>query len=66
MQAIYTFDPQTNETVLMTCISDAPLTLKNYMILEYFQYKKNGFEAIKNCKELSIIVDAVSIVHTRK
>jgi len=49
LQAIYTFNPQTNDTELMTCISNAPPTLKSYMILEYFQYKKNGFELIKNC-----------------
>lgn len=66
MQAIYTFNPQTNDTELMTCISNAPPTLKSYMILEYFQYKKNGFELIKNCKEMSMIVDAVSIIHNKK
>ena len=67
LQAIYTFNPQTNETELMACISPAPPTLKSYMILEYFQFKKiGGFEVIKNCKELSIIVDAVSIIHSKK
>ncbi len=63
LKAVYTFNPQTERTELLTCLQNSPIVLETKMVSNFYKYDntQKDFRILQENKVLSLIVDAVTI-----
>jgi hypothetical protein len=67
LKAVYTYNPQTQKTELLTSLSPAPDIIESHMIQIYYKYDliQKEFKILSDTKEMSVIVDAIAISYSR-